>query len=72
MNSEKNEIERDWKSADLKEEYVNNKTGILTDLDYDGKQASIALFYTGNHHSSGDIDMYNSKKLKKIGKGYRE
>lgn len=71
--SEKHEIKGDWKNATLKEGTVNHQMGVLKDHHYDGKQTYIIVFYTGNNHSLGDIDVYVSKdKLKVIGKGYRD
>ncbi|PFA66717.1 hypothetical protein CN378_13415 [Bacillus sp. AFS015802] len=71
--SEKSEIKGDWKKAILKEATVSNHTGVLTNQHYDGKEAYIIIFYTGDNHSIGDIDVYVSKdKLKVIGKGYRD
>ncbi|MBN8192125.1 hypothetical protein JI667_08195 [Bacillus sp. NTK074B] len=52
---------------------MNHQMGVLKDHHYDGKQTYIIVFYTGNNHSLGDIDVYVSKdKLKVIGKGYRD
>ncbi|MCA1060105.1 hypothetical protein LCL96_14295 [Rossellomorea aquimaris] len=72
-SSEKNEIKGDWKNATLKEGTVNSKMGVLTDHNYEGEEAYIIVFYTGNNHSLGDIDVYISKdKQEVIGKGYRD
>jgi hypothetical protein len=71
--SQKNEIEGDWKNATLKKEIVNNKTGVITENNYIGKEVYIVVFYTGSNNSLGDIDVYVSKdKNKVIGGGYRE
>ena len=73
LPSEKKEIEGDWKQAVLKVDTIHQQMGTLTDPDYEGKAAYIIVFYTGNNHSSGDIDVYVSRdKLKVIGKGYRD